>query len=188
MLEQLQPREHEPRTAHQRLEERELLRRELDLDIPAPDLPRRRVESQIPDLDDSRPLRDASARERAQPSVQLRERERLREIVVGAGVESGDAILDASARSQHEHGRPDSVLAPGATHAHSVEARQHQVEHDRVVLDRLSHPEGVVARSRHVDRVSVLAQAADEKAGHLELVLDDEKTHVHILPAKMRRR
>ena len=75
-----------------------------------------------------------------------------------------------------------------STHAHSVEARQHQVEHDRVVLDRLSHPEGVVARSRHVDRVSVLAQAADEKAGHLELVLDDEKTHVHILPAKMRRR
>jgi hypothetical protein len=52
----------------------------------------------------------------------------------------------------------------------------------------LSHPEGVVARSRHVDRVSVLAQAADEKAGHLELVLDDEKTHMPILPAKMRRR
>ena len=45
-------------------------------------------------------------RSRAQPGVQLFERERLDEVVVRAGVEARDPVADGVARGQHQDGRP----------------------------------------------------------------------------------
>ena len=67
----------------------------------------------------------APPRERAQPSEQLAEIERLGEVVVGAGIEAGDALLDGVERRQHQNGhlasrarewrdRPRSRSFPGA--------------------------------------------------------------------------
>ena len=72
VLDQLVAREHLPRAPHERLEQRELLGGELDLGVPAPDLPRCRVEPEVADLEHRRALaapRRASARSRARSSA-----------------------------------------------------------------------------------------------------------------------
>jgi hypothetical protein len=58
------------------------------------------VEAEIADVEDGWALRCTPSCKRAQPRVQLGEREGLREVVVGAGVETDDAIVDAVARRQ----------------------------------------------------------------------------------------
>jgi hypothetical protein len=89
--------------AHQRLEERKLLGREFDLVVLPPDLTRTGIDAQGSDLERRRLLDLAAARERAEAGEELCERERLRQVVVGAGVETLDPVLDRVAGSQHEH-------------------------------------------------------------------------------------
>src|SRR5204863_1653728 len=55
LFEQFVPREHMPRPAHEQLEQRELLRRELDLDLTAPDTLRGGIELQVTGLEHCRP-------------------------------------------------------------------------------------------------------------------------------------
>ena len=64
---------------------------------------------------------------------ELRERERLGQVVVGAKVEAADAIVNHVAGGQDEHRRPDAVGASRLQHRPAVELRQHQVENDGVV-------------------------------------------------------
>src|SRR5919108_2521896 len=56
VLEEVEAREHLARPAHERLEQRELLARERDLDVAPPGAPRRGVEAQIAVLEDCRTL------------------------------------------------------------------------------------------------------------------------------------
>ena len=177
VLEQLEAREHAARPAHERLEQRELLRRELDLGVAAPDAPRGRVEAQVADREHRRPLGRAAPGERPQPGEQLGERERLRQVVVGAGVEAADAILDRVARGQHQHRRPDAVRAQPAADLDAVHAGEHQVEHDRVVLGRARHPQRVFAGAGDVGGVRLLDEPAPQQRRELGLVLDDQHAH-----------
>ena len=77
-------------------------------------------------------------------------------------------------------------LPEAAAHLEAVHAREHQVEHDRVVRATAREREGVVAGARDVDRVALLDEAAPEQARHLQLVLDDEDPHVRIVAPRMR--
>jgi hypothetical protein len=88
VLEQLEPAQHLARAAHERLEESELLRRQLELVLASPRATRRRVEPQVADLERGRPFHASSPRKCPQAREQLGERERFREVVVGAGVEA----------------------------------------------------------------------------------------------------
>jgi hypothetical protein len=67
VLEQVQPAEHLAGPAHERLEQRELLRGELHPLGAAPSLPRGRVEPEVADLEDRGPLLLPSPGERAEP-------------------------------------------------------------------------------------------------------------------------
>ena len=134
-----------------------------------------------PTLEHRRPLGLAPPRERAQPREQLRERERLDEVVVGAAVEARDAVGDRVARGQHQHRRPDAGSAQPAADLEAVDARQHHVEHDRVVVVRLGHPERVLAAARDVGGEPLVDEAAADQARHPQLVLDDQNAHAPIL-------
>ena len=85
-----------------------------------------------------RPLRAAPPQQRLEPRGQLGDRERLDEVVVGAGLQPGHAVLDLVARGQHADGDVDAVAAQPLDDADAVEAGHHHVEHDhrgRVLRD-----------------------------------------------------
>ena len=108
MLEQLKPGESLAGPAHERLEERELLRREPDLDVASPHAAGCRIEAEIVDHDLGWPLDAAPANQRPQPRKELCEREGLGQVVVGARVETGDPVADPVASRQHQYRRPDA--------------------------------------------------------------------------------
>src|SRR5581483_7566322 len=92
-VEEADARERLAGVSHEQLEQRELLRRELELGVAAPRAVRGRIEPQVVDLEQRRPLAGRAADERPQPRNQLRERERLHEVIVPAGVEPLDAVV-----------------------------------------------------------------------------------------------
>ena len=136
-----------------------------------------RVEPQVADDELRRPLDAAPPRQRPQPREELRERERLRQVVVGPGVEPGDPVADRVPRGQHQHGRPDTGLAQLAARLEAVAPGEHDVEHDRVVRVRLRHPQRVLTGNGDVGDVSLFGQAAPDETRHLQLVLDDQHPH-----------
>jgi hypothetical protein len=88
------------------MEHRELSRRELDLAAgPCHDV-RRRIDPQVPDLEDGGTLGRPAADQRSQAREQLAEVERLDEVVVSARVETANAVAHLVASGQHQHGHP----------------------------------------------------------------------------------
>ena len=67
--------------------------------------------------------------------------------------------------------------AQAATHFEPVEARQHHVEDDGVVVVLGGEPQAVGPVEGDVDRVALLAQATFEEGRHPRLVLDDQDSH-----------
>jgi hypothetical protein len=185
-VEELGARQRDAGAAHEHLEESELLRAQVELTVAAPRLVRGRVETQRPDLEHGGPFRGRPAREGAEAGEQLVEGEGLRQVVVGSRIEPAHAILDRVTRGQHQDRRPDPVLAEPAADVEAVDARQHHVEDDRVVVDGLRHPESGFPAVRHVGRVPLLAQPAAEQLAELLLVLDHEHAHASIVARRMR--
>jgi hypothetical protein len=154
----------------------------LDLGGPAPDSAGRRVESKVADLEHAGPLQLAPTRERPETGKQLGEGKRLHEVVVGAGVEARDTIVYGVACGEHEHGDPDTVVAQAAAGLEATHPRQHHVEDDRIVGQRVHHPERVLAVRRDVGGEPFLDQAAANQARHAQLILDDQYAHRLIVP------
>ena len=76
----------------QELEQRELARREIDLGIAAPHSLGRRIEAEVARLEHRRAFGGAAPDQRPQPRDEDRVRERLGQVVVGAGVERFDLV------------------------------------------------------------------------------------------------
>jgi hypothetical protein len=167
--------------AHQVLEEGELARRQIDRTPPARHAPRRGVELQVPDPKDRGSLGGPAPHERAQARQQLGERERLGQVVVGAGVEPRDPVGHRVARRKHEDGAPSTGLAQPPADLEAVDVWQHQVQDDRVVRVLATQPDRVLPPPGHVHRVPLLLEGAFEQAGHLDLVLDHQDPHRHSL-------
>jgi hypothetical protein len=119
--------------AHERLEQRDLARREDDLGRAAPRAVRSRVEPQAPGREHRGPPARRAPHERPQPREQLGEGERLRQVVVGARVEPAHAVLDGVARGEHDDRRPDARGAHPPARLDAVHVRHQDVEHHRVV-------------------------------------------------------
>ena len=131
------------------------------------------VEREGPGLDDL-----GAPQERADARQQLPEREGLDQVVVGAGVEPLDLVLDGVAGREHEDLRVHAARAQLAAELEAVaRARQHQVEDDEV--RRRGHDlfEPRVGIARHVDRIALLGQPLLQELGDPLLVLDDDDLH-----------
>ncbi len=112
--------------------------------------------------------------ERVEPRGELGEGERLDEVVVGAGLEPGDAVVDLVARGQDADRDVDAVGPHPADHADAVEVGHHHVEDDdgrrtrRDLLQRSAPARG----RRHGEALE--AQRALEGLPDGRLVVDDE--------------
>ena len=115
--------------------------------------------------------------QRAQTRQHLLDPERLRDVVVGAGVDPFDGLVPAAARRQHEHGQGDARLAPSAQQRQTVDPRQAEIEQHGVVAFRPDEKVGALAVGCRRDGVPRLRQRPGELAGQGRLVLDDEDFH-----------
>ena len=115
--------------------------------------------------------------ERADARDEHDERERLGEVVVGAGVERLGLVVLAVLRGEHEYRRPVARLAELVADLVAVDARQHDVEHDRVVLVLGGHPEPIGAGECDVDGEALGFEAAPHRGGNLLLVFHDQNAH-----------
>ena len=122
-------------------------------------------------------LRRSRARTRAK---QLVERERLHEIVVGAGVETGDAVGDLVAGGQHQHRRVIAPVAQDPADRQPVGPGHEHVEHDGVGRELVDPQQRVVAVDRGVHVVALEPQRALDRLADVRVVLDDE--HAALLP------
>jgi hypothetical protein len=176
-FEELVAREDEAAMIEQLPEKVELLRGEPDLLFPDMALAAAGVEDEVTVLERPplamRTLRAAAAQDRAHASDELTRIERLREVVVGAGVETGDLVEVVVARREHED-RGVAGFADPPAHLHPVEIREHQVENHERRLPRFHEPERLAPAGRREDVEAVLPQVRGDERRDRGLVLDDK--------------
>src|SRR6185312_5334342 len=110
--------------AHQVLEQAELPHRQLDPMAGADHGALPRVDDKVAADELAGPLDDATADERANAGKQLGKRKRLGQVVVGADVESTDAVVDSIAGRQHQDWRPAADLPEPSADLDAVEVGQ----------------------------------------------------------------
>ena len=136
------------------------------------------VEGQVADPQDRLGfggLRGArAAHEPAQPRDDLLEAERLGDVVVTAGRETGDAVADRVLRRQEQHGHVVAGLAQPLQHRHAVEVGHHDVEHHRVRVEVARGLQRVETGSGGADLPPLHPQRHRQQVGQHLLVVDDE--------------
>ena len=142
-----------------------------------PALAGRRVERQRAGLQHGGPSRSAPAHEGAQPGHEHDERERLRDVVVGSGLERLGQVVVPRLRGEHQDRRVVAVLPQLGAHLVAVHARQQDVEQDRGVVVLPGPPEPVVAVVADVDVEAFGTEPGGDRAGEIDLVLDEQHAH-----------
>ena len=142
---------------------------------PRRDLTARGIEREVADPQHLVVARHArAAQQRTKARQQLVERERLHEVVVGAGVEPGDPVAHLVAGGEHEHGRAVAPLAQAPARGEPVDVRHQHVEHDHVGL-RLQHRhERLGAVAGGDDVVALEGEGPHEGVAHALVVLGHE--------------
>ena len=118
-----------------------------------------------------------AAQQGADPGDEDRERERLGEEVVGAGVERLGLVELAVLGREDEDRRPHAGIAQVGAHLEAVAARQHQVEDDEVVATLERQPTPFQPVGGDLDGEPLGAQPALDGAGDLAVVLDEQHLH-----------
>lgn len=105
----------------------------------------------------------------ADAGEQLIEDEGLGQVVVGAGIQAGDAIGGRVAGGQHEDGGLEIALAQLAAQGDAVLAREHPIQDDQLACHQkrgIGLFRGV--RDRHLE--AFLLQAPGQQAGRFLIV------------------
>ena len=112
----------------------------------------------------------AAAGEGTQSRQQLAKIEWFGKVVVGPGVESGNALLHRVERGEHENGHGAFSLPNGPADVEPVHARHEDVEDDGVVLMLREQRERGRAVGRAIDHVRCLTQSAGDGLAQLPIV------------------
>ena len=124
-----------------------------------------------------------SPQERAHAGEELLEREGLRDVVVRAGVEPGDAVADLDARGQHED--REAAARRGAARRQTSRPSTPGMRTSRMiasgspsVLERCERLDAVVGE---LDLVALELERAAERLAHGPFVVDDQDLHGSIV-------
>jgi len=129
----------------------------------------------LPDLDGE--IAPRTLHQRVEPGHELREGERLRQVVVAAGLQAFHAIVDGPFRAQDEDRRRHAALAKRVDQGQPVALGEHDVDNRDVVRLADGRLESGVAVCEAVDAKTCLAQAALDKSGDRVVVFDQKRTH-----------
>src|SRR6185437_1621084 len=155
------------------LEQRVLLAGEHDLRSGAPDAVGAEIHLEVLDAPQRWLETRLTSRECVDAREQLAKRERLHEVVVGAGLQTADAIVDGAPRREHQDGRRDVAAAHLRAEVEAASARQHDVEDDDIVRVRERRIASVGERV-HDHRVDMLfAQPVAQNARELGIIFND---------------
>ena len=115
--------------------------------------------------------------ERLDPSFQLGELERLREIVVGAEIQALHPIIEIGLSGEDQHGNGRAALTQAAQHLQTVHARQAEIEDHGIV--RLGHQRMICTRAvvDAVDRIAALGERLAQPVGQLGIVFGEQNPH-----------
>jgi hypothetical protein len=115
---------------------------------------------------------------------QLGKSEGLHEVIVGAGIEALNAILDGVLGREDEDGGLDPPLAKRSQDLEAVATRQHEIQEDEVERILVDEKEGFLARRSDEDVVALRREPTAQRHRHLRFVLDDQDAHVTSTPAE----
>src|SRR5262249_8337548 len=101
--------DHLPLVPSEKLEQSKFFRGQSDLSLRTLHLAGLQIDSESRDLNALGSERRLATRQRANPCEELAESERLREIIVGARLESAHAVVDRVPRRQHQDGRGNAA-------------------------------------------------------------------------------
>ena len=164
--------------AQQEFEQPEFARLQVDVLAAAPNGAGDEIHFEIARLQHGRRRSERrAARERVEPRHQLLEGERLDEIVVAAGLESVDPVVDAGEVGEEEHRRRHALRPHQRDDAEPVELRQHAVEDDHIetIGGRPLESFATVPRDRRL--VPARFEARRDEVGGPLVVLDNQNLH-----------
>src|SRR6478609_4916540 len=179
-VEDLRLGEHALRVAHEVAQQLELRCGQVDLLAAAPDLVAVLVESQVTDDEHGVGGRHGDRRathERSDAGDDLLEGERLGDVVVAAGGQTRDAVLDGVLGGEEEDGHVAVVGTHAPEHLEPVEVGKHHVEHDRVGVELTGRAHGLHAGAGGSHLPPLVTQGHPEQLGEVHLVVDDEDPH-----------
>ena len=126
---------------------------------------------------DFRARNAGAARKGAQAGQQFLEVEGLHQVIVGAGIEAGHAVVHGIARGQHQDGRAESRGAQFAADRVPVLQGQHDVQDHQVVVVDGGLVERAFAIAGDIHRVGLFAQALGDESGNTGFVFHQQNPH-----------
>jgi len=148
---------------HEMFEEGVLLGREADLARAAAGRMAAGIDDEVRDGELARKDVAAPPDECAKAREQLAEVEGFGEVVVGAGVQAGDPVLDGVARREHEDGRVDAFVSDLSADLEAIHFGEDDVEDDGVVVVDGREEESFRPVGGVVDGVGRLAEPPSDR-------------------------
>ena len=115
-----------------------------------------------------------ASEQRRQARDQLREGERLRQVVVAPGVEARQPVGKRIPRRQEQHRRPDPLRSDCLADVTSVGIGQPDVDDEHVGGVARQSIEQLSSRPHAPGRETLFAEPADDHRAKLEIILDDQ--------------
>src|SRR5690606_34885804 len=112
-----------------------------------------------------------------QRRLELGQGEGLDEVRVATQVEAFDAIGELTAGGQEQDGRADAGTPERPCQGEAVEAGQHHVEDEGVVLAGACQIQPGRSVAGHRDAVATLLEGGNERSGYTRVVLDQQEPH-----------
>ena len=141
---------------------------------------RRRGHGQIPDRDLQRHRRGGSrgtTQHRAHPQCQFTRAERLGQVVVGTGLQTGDPVVLLVERGQQDHRHGEvAALAQRPAQRQTIGAGHHHVEHRDVDPLGAEYPQRLVAVADNPDLMAVAFEVTAHDIAHDGIIVGDQNT------------
>src|SRR5204863_228403 len=116
--------------------------------------------------------RSGAAKHRAHAGDDLARRKRFGDVVVGTGLESGDAIGLSIAAGEDDDRLPPVPMPNATDEIEAASVGEHEIEHDEIGVSDLAFRCRERCRDRYAEAVS--AQREGERFGDSGFIFDDQ--------------